>query len=376
MENMTVRNTAGNVGQAVAIRTTGDRQIYKNCKFLGFQDTYYAHSKRQYNLDCYVEGATDFIFGDATTVFENSVINCVEGGQYITAHNDTKLISKTADDKNFYHGLLFLDCTVTANEGVPANRYFLGRPWGAPGSTAFINTKMGNHIRSEGWSEWNNSNHLNGTFAEFQSRDLAGELLDVSQRVAWSEQLTAEAVETYYNLDYFLKKDNVVWNPRSAAEGLAAPAALTSNLYALTWGTVEGAKGYVITRNEAVVGFSETNNFTDVQVDPTIENTYSVRAVSDNGNLSPNSSELKVQSTVTTVKDHAVPAFLVTIENRKVISSEKVDVEVYTLSGKTVKKLKNTLQVTLDGLADGVYLVKLINRKGEAVVKKLYLGAK
>ena len=154
-ENLTIKNTAGNVGQAVAVRTTGDRQIFKNCKFIGFQDTYYAHKKRQYNVDCYVEGATDFIFGDATTVFENSTINSVKGGQYITAPNDTKLISTTASGDPFYHGLLFLECLLTADEDVPANSYYLGRPWGAPGSAVYIDCTLGEHIRPAGWSEWN-----------------------------------------------------------------------------------------------------------------------------------------------------------------------------------------------------------------------------
>ncbi|WP_187262095.1 pectinesterase family protein [Pontibacter beigongshangensis] len=376
MENITVRNTAGNVGQAVAIRTTGDRQVFKNCTFLGFQDTYYAHSKRQYNLDCYVEGATDFIFGDATTVFENSTINCVEGGQYITAHNDTKLISKTTDNKDFYHGLLFLNCTITANTGVPDNRYYLGRPWGSPGSTAFINTRMGNHIRAEGWSTWSGNNHLSGTFAEYQSKDLAGEPLDVSQRVDWSTQLTAEEVEAYYNLDYFLKKDNVIWDPRAATESLPAPAELTNNLYELTWQAVEGAKGYVISRNNTAISFSEATTFTDTGVDPAIANTYHIQAVAENGNLSNTSNTVTVQSTVTSVKGDVAQAFQVKIEDARLTVSEKVDMEVYTFSGKLLKKAKNTTQLNLNSLEGGALLIKLTNRKGETVVKKFYLGGR
>ena len=39
MENITVANTAGNVGQAEAHFIAGKRQVYKNCKFTGYQDT-------------------------------------------------------------------------------------------------------------------------------------------------------------------------------------------------------------------------------------------------------------------------------------------------------------------------------------------------
>ena len=49
-ENITFENTAGPVGQAVAARIDGDRAIFKNCRFLGFQDTLFPHGEksRQY----------------------------------------------------------------------------------------------------------------------------------------------------------------------------------------------------------------------------------------------------------------------------------------------------------------------------------------
>ena len=42
-ENLTFENSAGDVGQAVALRTTGDRAAFRNCRFLGWQDTLYTH---------------------------------------------------------------------------------------------------------------------------------------------------------------------------------------------------------------------------------------------------------------------------------------------------------------------------------------------
>lgn len=38
-ENLTFENTAGPVGQALAIRVDGDRAVFRNCRFLGNQDT-------------------------------------------------------------------------------------------------------------------------------------------------------------------------------------------------------------------------------------------------------------------------------------------------------------------------------------------------
>src|SRR5688500_15698126 len=49
-ENLTIQNTAGRVGQAVALHAEGDRCVIQNCRLLGNQDTLYVgiDSSRQY----------------------------------------------------------------------------------------------------------------------------------------------------------------------------------------------------------------------------------------------------------------------------------------------------------------------------------------
>src|SRR5688572_28663409 len=83
-ENITFENSAGEVGQAVALRTTGDRQAFYNCRMLGWQDTLYVHTGRAYFRDCYIEGRVDFIFGRATAVFDRCHVHSKNGG-YVTA---------------------------------------------------------------------------------------------------------------------------------------------------------------------------------------------------------------------------------------------------------------------------------------------------
>ena len=79
-ENITFENSAGDVGQAVAVLVKGDRAAFFNCRFLGFQDTLYVYGEqdgslsRQYYQNCYVEGTVDFIFGWATAVFDDCEI--------------------------------------------------------------------------------------------------------------------------------------------------------------------------------------------------------------------------------------------------------------------------------------------------------------
>src|SRR5258707_715536 len=64
--NLTFQNTAGSVAQAVAINVEADRANFYHVRFLGWQDTLLAWQGRQYYDSVYVDGRTDYIFGDAT----------------------------------------------------------------------------------------------------------------------------------------------------------------------------------------------------------------------------------------------------------------------------------------------------------------------
>src|SRR3954471_12693474 len=83
-ENITFENSAGPVGQALAIRVDGDRAIFRKCRFLGWQDTVLLNCGRHYFENCYIAGHVDFIFGGATVFFERCHIHCLRDG-YITA---------------------------------------------------------------------------------------------------------------------------------------------------------------------------------------------------------------------------------------------------------------------------------------------------
>ena len=86
LENITVENSAGAVGQAVALHVEGDRCVFVNCRILGNQDTLYAAGKfsRQLFNNCTIEGTTDFIFGEATVVFEKCTVHS-KTDSYLTA---------------------------------------------------------------------------------------------------------------------------------------------------------------------------------------------------------------------------------------------------------------------------------------------------
>jgi len=185
IENITIKNTAGRVGQAVALHVEGDRFIAKNCTLLGNQDTLYAatENSRQYYIDCYVEGTTDFIFGEATTVFQTCTIKNLTNS-YITA-------ASTRPGQKF--GFVFFDCKLIADTAV--TKVYLGRPWRPYSRTVFVRTEMGKHILKEGWDNWKNpENEKTVLYAEYES---AGEGAEINGRVKWSKQLTKKEMKKY-----------------------------------------------------------------------------------------------------------------------------------------------------------------------------------
>jgi pectinesterase len=63
MYNMNVTNSAGTASQAVAISAAGFYGGFYTCKIKAYQDTLYSHAGSKFFSRCYIEGATDFIFG-------------------------------------------------------------------------------------------------------------------------------------------------------------------------------------------------------------------------------------------------------------------------------------------------------------------------
>jgi pectinesterase len=176
-ENITFRNSSGPVGQAVACFVSGDRAFFKNCRFLGFQDTLYTYdsNSRQYYEDCYIEGTVDFIFGWSTAVFNRCHIHSIGNG-YVTAP------ATLADTK---YGYVFYDCTLTAADGV--NKVYLSRPWRPNAQAVYIRCNLGKHIVPEGWNNWNKKDaEKTVTYAEYQS---TGDGASPSTRAKFGKQL-------------------------------------------------------------------------------------------------------------------------------------------------------------------------------------------
>lgn len=184
LKNLTIENSSGEVGQAVALSVFSDRVVVIDCNILGHQDTLYASGiGKQYYKNCYIEGTTDFIFGSATAFFENCEIHSKKDS-YITA---------ASTPKEAVFGYVFSNCKLTASN--ETTKVYLGRPWRIYAKTVFINCTLGSHILQEGWHNWSKPEaEKTSYYAEFANK---GEGANTSGRVAWSHQLSKKEAKKY-----------------------------------------------------------------------------------------------------------------------------------------------------------------------------------
>lgn len=226
-EDLTFENSSGfgdQVGQALAVYADADRICFKNCHLLGHQDTLFTGplppapikpgsfvgprenseriNGRQYYENCYIEGEVDFIFGSATAFFYNCEIFSHNRNQevngYVTAPS-------TAEGQKY--GYVFEKCHLTSN--CQPHTVYLGRPWRNFAKAVFINCTLEEHIKPEGWHNWNKEDaEKQSFFAEYSS---LGNGADLVHRANFSHQLTDEEM-AFYTRQMVLKGEDM-WTP-------------------------------------------------------------------------------------------------------------------------------------------------------------------
>jgi len=203
IENLSIINSSGRVGQAVALHVEGDRFVARDCNILGNQDTLYAatESSRQFYQNCFIAGTTDFIFGKSTAVFQNCTIKNLSDS-YITA---------ASTSKNQKFGFVFLNCKIISDSLV--TKAYLGRPWRPYAKTVFINCDLGKHILPVGWNPWKGDlmfpdKEKTAFYAEYKSVGLGA---SPGSRLPWTKQLTDRQVKIYTLKNILSGTDD--WNP-------------------------------------------------------------------------------------------------------------------------------------------------------------------
>jgi pectinesterase len=213
-ENLTFENSAGPVGQAVAVRIDGDRVIFRNCRFMGWQDTVLVNRGRHYFEDSLITGHVDFIFGAATAFFERCRIHVWRSG-YITA-------ASTPSDQRY--GLVFNRNTISGEPGDV--KTYLGRPWRDFAQVTFLNTEMSGVVRPAGWNNWNNPDReKTSRYSEFGS---SGPGASPTERAAWAKPITAKDATAITVAAVLGGNDH--WDPRKVAAHPSAIKVLESPL--------------------------------------------------------------------------------------------------------------------------------------------------
>lgn len=211
-DSLTIQNSAYPrtvVAPAVALSVTGDRAVFTNVKVLGFQDTLYANSGRQYYKNVIIEGDADYIFGNARAVFDSSEIKFVgkAGGHVTAASTDSAAdFGYVFLNSRLTRGTSALKSSVTvgtwdsswdidANISVTNATVDLGRPWRPNANVKYINNWMDAHIKAVGWDNWGNaSNETTARYGEYNS---SGPGANAKDRFSWTRQLTSNEANVY-----------------------------------------------------------------------------------------------------------------------------------------------------------------------------------
>ncbi|KAI3956887.1 hypothetical protein MKX01_000921 [Papaver californicum] len=161
--------------EAAAAMVMGNKVSFYECGFYGLQDTLWDVQGLHYYKSCFIEGAADFIFGLARSIFEKCTISVIEDG-YITAQGRDSVKNKT----------------------------YLGRPWRCHSTVLFYNSNLSNVVVPQGWDIWNCHGHEGDiTYAE---HGCYGPGSNMSKRVHWMKKLNNLTLSRMASLSFINKK--------------------------------------------------------------------------------------------------------------------------------------------------------------------------
>lgn len=183
-KDITFQNTAGpGKHQAVALRIGADHGVIYHCQIIGYQDTLYVHSQRQFYRECDIYGTVDFIFGNAAVVIQK----CNIYARKPMANQKNTITAQNRKDPNQNTGISIHASNILATSDLEASKgsipTFLGRPWKMYSRTVYMVCNMGDHIHPRGWLEWNGNFALSTLYyGEYMN---TGPGAGLAQRVKW-----------------------------------------------------------------------------------------------------------------------------------------------------------------------------------------------
>lgn len=245
LENLTIVNDAGDgreVGQAIALYADGDRLVVDACCITGRQDTLFLgplpprevkpggfigpkqfaprRVGRQYFRRCRIEGDVDFIFGGARAYFEGCEIRSLNRDMDVNGY-----VTAASTPEGEPYGFVFHGCSFTASQDVAPDSVYLGRPWREWAQTVLIDCWLGQHIKREGWWDWNKpAAHERARYA---GAILHGPSGDTAGWVPWARELDAAAVVRYAREQVLAGADG--WDPEGGPGDTVETVSLSDN---------------------------------------------------------------------------------------------------------------------------------------------------
>lgn len=323
-DNLTIRNTRVNEGQALALYTKADRISITSCCLEGWQDTYRTGKDGQRHIvrNSTFTGTTDFIYGAGEVFFDGCTLHVLRPSNVIVA----------PDHSSAKYGYVFRDARITA--AAANTKTHLGRPWGNTPKVAFINTSLSSDVSipAEGWQEMEGKPVR---MAEYNTMDANGNAVDLSGRRTSFGGTPSKAVLSKTEavndnrLDYILRGTDG-WDADWQAFILPAPQ-LTVSGNTASWTDPTGfaqcfmvtldGKATVITANSISTGGAQY---------------VTVQSVSAYGVLS----ELASSGTPSGV-------------SQLTTGVEVVDRQYFTPDGRRVNRLQHGLNIVRATMADG-----------------------
>lgn len=275
-QDVTVKSGLGDaLGRNIAVQDKGKKNIYKNVKLWGYQDTWTSNNDNglYYFEGGLVRGRTDFLCGKGDIFFNETEIQvCMNTGGYIAVPS-----------KSIKYGFVFNNCTINCESSSLNGKYTLGRPWGeGTPSALWINTKMQYAPSAIGWSEM--SNGWPKRFAEYNSTLLGGTTIDLSGRkTTFGDGHTNNPVLTAAEAAEASDMTNMFgdWDPTYYTEQASAPQNVTLEGNTLSWDNSNYVYCWAIVKDGSVIDFTTEPTY---EVDD-VSATYAVRAANEMGGL-------------------------------------------------------------------------------------------
>lgn len=245
LENLTIVNDAGDgreVGQAIALYADGDRLVVDACCITGRQDTLFLgplpprevkpggfmgpkqfaprRVGRQYFRRCRIEGDVDFIFGGARAYFEGCEIRSLNRDMDVNGY-----VTAASTPEGEPYGFVFHGCSFTAPDDMAPDSVYLGRPWREWAQTVLIDCWLGQHIKREGWWDWNKpAAHER---ARYTGTSLHGPAGDAAGWAPWTRELDATAAARYAREQVLAGADG--WDPEGGDGDAVETASLSDS---------------------------------------------------------------------------------------------------------------------------------------------------